>query len=219
MSVLLNVCGLILASQTLPDATMTQFYRQYYHCEIQVLSQNKQETLPVNEPISAYFPSAMQWWPVFTLDQIGSESYQRMIQHGIKPGLILPDEYFGFKQYFKAKKAVHEGAIPLALFQPERPHYFASKAVFSTAIGLRPLGAFVATGWDSLLNLQPAGMYIVQNQNNNQLPLPTREISHNQHYFYHGQLSSTQGNGYQVVVNPDVNVPLDNIRYPQLGVS
>ena len=34
MSNLLNICGIVIASSQYPDATLQQFYRQYYHCEI-----------------------------------------------------------------------------------------------------------------------------------------------------------------------------------------
>ncbi|MDQ9021192.1 hypothetical protein RFI02_08750 [Acinetobacter sichuanensis] len=219
MSVLLNVCGLILSTQTIPDTTLTQFYQQYYQCDIQVLAQEDTTSLAPQYSLSAYFPNVRQWWPVFTIDQVGSASYKRIIQHGIKPGLILPNEYFNIRNYYKAKKAVSEGAIPLALYESRQPHYFASKATFSTAIGLRPLGAFTTTGWDNNLNLQPAGTYIVQNQNNNTLPLPTREILDRSHYFYHAQQNTEQGNGYQVIVNPSTSISLDNIRYPKLGIA
>lgn len=55
-----------------------------------------------------------------------------------------------------------QGAIPIVLFKTEQPQYFAAKATFSTAIGLRPMAAFVSTGWDENLISQPAGSYIVQ---------------------------------------------------------
>lgn len=42
MSNLLNICGIIIASSQYPDATLQQFYRQYYHCEIQA-EQNKKK--------------------------------------------------------------------------------------------------------------------------------------------------------------------------------
>lgn len=42
MSNLLNICGIIIASSQYPDATLQQFYRQYYHCEIKT-EQTKQK--------------------------------------------------------------------------------------------------------------------------------------------------------------------------------
>lgn len=48
------------------------------------------------------------------------------------------------------------------LFKTEQPQYFAAKATFSTAIGLRPMAAFVILGWDENLISQPAGSYIIQ---------------------------------------------------------
>ena len=60
------------------------------------------------------------------------------------------------------KEAVSQGAIPIALYKSEQPQYFAAKATFSTAIGLRPMAAFVSTGWDENLISQTAGSYIIQ---------------------------------------------------------
>lgn len=76
------------------------------------------------------FPYQDTWWPVFTIDQISSESFQKFIHNGIRPGIILPDEVFGFPHYFLLKEAVSQGAIPIVLFKTEQPQYFAAKATF-----------------------------------------------------------------------------------------
>lgn len=94
----------------------------------------------------------------------------------------MPDEVFGFPHYFLLKEAVSQGAIPIVLFKTEQPQYFAAKATFSTAIGLRPMAAFVSTGWDENLISQPAGSYIIQ-LNSANLPLPSREVRQGQHFL------------------------------------
>ncbi len=181
MSNLLNICGIVIASSQYPDATLQQFYRQYYHCEIKA-EQIKAEVQSPSD-LSMFFPYQDTWWPVFTIDQISSESFQKFIHNGIRPGIILPDEVFGFPHYFLLKEAVSQGAIPIVLFKTEQPQYFAAKATFSTAIGLRPMAAFVSTGWDENLISQPAGSYIIQ-LNSANLPLPSREVRQGQHFFY-----------------------------------
>ncbi|WP_373358675.1 hypothetical protein ACEN3H_04885 [Acinetobacter lactucae] len=216
MSNLLNICGIIIASSQYPDATLQQFYRQYYHCEIKA-EQTKTEVQSTDD-LSMFFPYQDTWWPVFTIDQISSDSFQQLIHKGIKPGIILPDEVFSFSHYFLLKEAVSQGAIPIALFKPEQPQYFAAKATFSTAIGLRPLAAFVSKGWDENLISQPAGSYLIQ-FNPSQLPLPSREIKQKQHLFYSVKSFNGHISGYEIIVNPPTDLSVTNIRYPQLGIS
>ena len=98
MSNLLNICGIIIASSQYPDATLQQFYRQYYHCEIKT-EQTKTEVQSTDD-LSMFFPYQDTWWPIFTIDQISSDSFQRLIHKGFKPGIILPDEVFSFSHYF-----------------------------------------------------------------------------------------------------------------------
>lgn len=50
MSNLLNICGIVIASSQYPDATLQQFYRQYYHCEI------KAEQIKVKCKVLTIFP-------------------------------------------------------------------------------------------------------------------------------------------------------------------
>ncbi|MCE5995752.1 hypothetical protein [Acinetobacter nosocomialis] len=216
MSNLLNICGIVIASSQYPDATLQQFYRQYYHCEIKA-EQIKSEVQSSND-LSMFFPYQDTWWPVFTLDQISSESFQKFVHNGIRPGIILPDEVFGFPHFFLLKEAVSQGAIPIVLFKTEQPQYFAAKATFSTAIGLRPMAAFVSTGWDENLISQPAGSYIVQ-LNSSAVPLPSREIRQGQHLFYSAKVFNGHVSGYEIIINPPADLPLSNIRYPQLGIS
>ncbi|HBU89570.1 MAG TPA: hypothetical protein DEF26_18345 [Acinetobacter sp.] len=216
MSNLLNICGIIIASSQYPDGTLQQFYRQYYHCEIKS-EQTKTEVQSMND-LSMFFPSQDTWWPIFTIDQISSDSFQGLIHKGIKPGIILPDEVFSFSHYFLLKEAVSQGAIPIVLFKSEQPQYFAAKATFSTAIGLRPMAAFVSTGWDENLISQTAGSYIVK-FNLKELPLPSREIKQKQHLFYSAKNFNGHVSGYEIIINPPADLPTTNIRYPQLGIS
>lgn len=53
MSNLLNICGIIIASSQYPDATLQQFYRQYYHCEIKT-EQTKTEVQSTDD-LSMFF--------------------------------------------------------------------------------------------------------------------------------------------------------------------
>ncbi|ENX20709.1 hypothetical protein F892_02732 [Acinetobacter vivianii] len=219
MSVLLNICGLLVSTTNFPDTTIQEFYQQYYHCSIQP-AQNQvasQTELPRN--IAALFPQPATWWPVFTSDQLESESFKRLIDKGIKPGVILPNEYFSAIKYYKIKKAVDEGAIPVAFYQMQHSKYFAAKATFSTALGLRPLAALIETGWDENLISQPAGSYIIQSDSPNELRIPARKIQHHQHYFYQAIKDPSQASGYQVVINPPADMPVNNIEYPHLGIS
>jgi len=219
MSVLLNICGLLVSTTNFPDTTIQEFYQQYYHCSIQP-AQNQvasQTELPRN--IAALFPQPATWWPVFTSDQLESESFKRLIDKGIKPGVILPNEYFSTIKYYKIKKAVDEGAIPVAFYQMQHSKYFAAKATFSTALGLRPLAALIETGWDENLISQPAGSYIIQSDSLNELRIPARKIQHHQHYFYQAIKDPSQASGYQVVINPPADMPVNNIEYPHLGIS
>ncbi|OEC89747.1 hypothetical protein [Acinetobacter sp. YK3] len=219
MSVLLNICGLLVSTANFPDTTIREFYQQYYHCSIQP-AQNQvasQTELPRN--IAALFPQPSTWWPVFTSDQLESESFKRLIDKGIKPGVILPNEYFSAIKYYKIKKAVDEGAIPVAFYQMQHSKYFAAKATFSTALGLRPLAALIETGWDENLISQPAGSYIIQSDSPNELRIPARKIQHHQHYFYQAIKDPSQASGYQVVINPPADMPVNNIEYPHLGIS
>jgi len=216
MSNLLNICGIIIASSQYPDTTLQQFYRQYYHCEI--TSEVTKDEVQSSDDLSMFFPYQDTWWPVFTIDQISSDSFQQLIHKGVKPGIILPDEVFGFPHYFLLKEAVSQGAIPIVLFKPEQPQYFAAKATFSTAIGLRPLAAFVSTGWDENLVAQSSGSYIVQ-LNPSKLPLPSREVRRNHHLFYSAKSFNGHISGYEIIINPPTDLPTTNIRYPQLGIS
>lgn len=219
MSVLLNICGLLVSTANFPDSTIREFYQQYYHCSIQP-AQNQvasQTELPRN--IAALFPQPATWWPVFTSDQLESESFKRLIEKGVKPGVILPNEYFSAIKYYKIKKAVNKGAIPVAFYQMQHSKYFAAKATFSTALGLRPLAALIETGWDENLISQPAGSYIIQSDSPNELRIPARKIQHHQHYFYQAIKDPSQASGYQVVINPPADMPVNNIEYPHLGIS
>ena len=139
MSNLLNICGIVIASSQYPDATLQQFYRQYYHCEIKAEQIKAEVQSPSDLPC---FPLQDTWWPVFTIDQISSESFQKFIHNGIRPGIILPDD-IRFSSLFLVKRSSKPRCYSYCAFKTEQPQYFAAKATFSTAIGLRPMAAFV----------------------------------------------------------------------------
>ncbi len=35
MSVIVNICGILVATANFPDQTLQDFYQQYYHCKIE----------------------------------------------------------------------------------------------------------------------------------------------------------------------------------------
>ena len=219
MSVIVNICGMLIATSNFPDTTLQQFYQQYYHCKIERSYDETSTHIQPAQAVAQLFPQPPTWWPVFTADQLKSDSFRLLIDQGIKPGVILPNEYFSLLDYFRIKKAVNEGAIPVAIYQIKHSKYFAAKATFSTALGLRPLAAIIQTGWDENLISQPAGSYIVQNDETGSLDLPARAIQHHQHYFYNATTNAGQSSGYQVIINPPADMPVNNIEYPQLGIS
>ena len=219
MSVIVNICGMLIATSNFPDTTLQQFYQQYYHCKIERSYDETSTHIQPAQAVAQLFPQPPTWWPVFTADQLKSDSFRLLIDQGIKPGVILPNEYFSLLDYFRIKKAVNEGAIPVAIYQIKHSKYFAAKATFSTALGLRPLAAIIQTGWDENLISQPAGSYIVQSDEEGDLDLPARAIQHHQHYFYNATTNAGQSSGYQVIINPPADIPVNNIEYPQLGIS
>jgi hypothetical protein len=218
MSVIVNICGILVATANFPDQTLQDFYQQYYHCKIERRYDDSLTQIQSTQAIPHFFSKPPTWWPIFTSDQLQSASFQKLVEHGIKPGVILPNEYFSLIDYIRIKKAVSEGAIPVAYYQMKQSRYFASKATFSTAIGLRPLVAFVQTGWDENIISQPAGSYIIQSQDDD-LNIPARAIQRKQQYFYNATTDATLSSGYQVIINPPENMSLNNIEYPQLGIS
>jgi len=219
MSVILNICGMLISASHFPDATLQSFYQQYYHCQIERSAYETSTQIQSASSVSQLFPQTSTWWPIFTVDQLQSASFKNLIQNDIKPGIILPNEYFSIVDYYKIKKAVSQGAIPIAVYQMKYSKYFAAKATFSTAIGLRPLAAIVETGWDENLIAQPAGNYIIQSDDSNELNVPARMIQHRQQYFYQATTDVTQNSGYQIIVNPPVDISLNHIAYPHLGIS
>lgn len=219
MSVIVNICGMLIATSNFPDTTLQQFYQQYYHCKIERSYDETSTHIQPAQAVAQLFPQPPTWWPVFTADQLKSDSFRLLIDQGIKPGVILPNEYFSLLDYFRIKKAVNKGAIPVAIYQMKHSKYFAAKATFSTALGLRPLAAIIQTGWDENLISQPAGSYIVQSDEEGDLDLPARAIQHHQHYFYSATTNAGQSSGYQVIINPPADIPVNNIEYPQLGIS
>ena len=219
MSVIVNICGMLIATSNFPDTTLQQFYQQYYHCKIERSYDETSTHIQPAQAVAQLFPQPPTWWPVFTADQLNSDSFRLLIDQGIKPGVILPNEYFSLLDYFRIKKAVNEGAIPVAIYQIKHSKYFAAKATFSTALGLRPLSAIIQTGWDENLISQPAGSYIVQSDEEGDLDLPAHAIQHHQHYFYNATTNAGQSSGYQVIINPPADIPVNNIEYPQLGIS
>ncbi len=94
MSNLLNICGIVIASSQYPDATLQQFYRQYYHCEIKA-EQIKAEVQSPSD-LSMFFPYQDTWWPVFTIDQIALKVSKSLSITELDPALSCQTKYSVF---------------------------------------------------------------------------------------------------------------------------
>lgn len=222
MSLYINACNIFIASlQQLPDPTLQQIYQQTLNCSITQVHTTTSVNLPsiAVSQINNFFPHEIYWWPVYTTDEINSKSFRRVISSGIKPGIILSNEHLSFKQYQKAKYAVLQGAIPVLEYAPQYTASFSNKAMFYTALGLRPLAAYIPTGWNPNVLSRPKGTYIFQNTKKNEFPLPTREIFFQGHNLYAAQASSYNLTGTQIVINPPDDMPLNNIIYPKFNIS
>ena len=222
MSLLLNVCGAFLVSvQHFPDPTLQQIYKQEYGCNFTIQPTNSDEKLPLHRTrdVHLFFPTQNTWWPLYSLDHINSKSFDRMLENGIKPGVIIPSTV-SWGYYKKLKSAVERGAIPILEYDLANPTHFSSEATLATAFGLRPVAAYVPEGWDPNLLTQPQGTYLIQHTRGvGQLPLPAREIKFNQLTLY---VTTTKDHlivGKQIILNPEENVPLHNIEAPQFGLS
>ena len=90
MSVIVNICGMLIATSNFPDTTLQQFYQQYYHCNIERSYDEMSTQIQSAQAVAQLFPQPPTWWPVFTVDQLNSESFKLLTDHGIKPGVILP---------------------------------------------------------------------------------------------------------------------------------
>ncbi|OTG78483.1 hypothetical protein B9T33_14295 [Acinetobacter sp. ANC 5054] len=231
MSLLLNICGVIVSVQQFPDQALQQIYQQEYHCPIVQIDKNQASSntdvhvpaqeIPVQaaDQINRYFPAENAWWPLYSLDQVKSNSFKQMIARGIYPGVILPQENFTWGQYKNAKYAVLQGAIPVIEYKHTDPHYFASKAIFATALGMRPMAAYIPAGWDPNILMQPKGSYIIQHFSNAQLPMPARASKLNDLTFYNATTNTQTASGMQIIVNPPDSLPIENIRYPDFGIA
>lgn len=222
MSLYINACNLFITSlQQLPDPALQAIYQQELNCQIsqvKMVTPSNLQTIPVDK-INSFFPHEIHWWPLYTVNDTESKSFKSMISSGIKPGIILSDEHLSLKQYQKAKYAVLQGAIPVLEYDPNHAEYFNTKAMFYTALGLRPLAAYISSGWDSNILSHPQGTYIIKNNEYNNFPLPAREIHFKNHNFYAAQTGSQLPAGIQIIVNPIDDIPLQNITYPQFGIA
>ncbi|PVZ85243.1 hypothetical protein C9426_20395 [Serratia sp. S1B] len=218
MNYTLQLCSLLINTSHVPDVMLKQFYQQYYQCPIVQLAQPTRKPDIAPEQVSMLFPAQSYWWPVFTIDQIGSASFQRVLHQKIRPGVLVSYTGFSPLTYWKVKQAVDQGAIPLFEFSTERPAAFSSHAVIASAMGIRPLGVYSTSGWTPMLLALPKGLYVIEAQPQ-QLPLPSREIQFGNHYFYNANQYSGQNIGMNVIVNPPKNIVLSNVRYPKLGIA
>ena len=217
MSHFLHVCGLVVSVNTLPDPVLSSYYQQYYQCELKTVDPvQQQDSLDIKQ-IPAYFPAPRKLWPVFSFDQIHYETYQNMKNQGIKPGLIIPENFMKPSIYFQIKQEVSEGAIPILDLSSIEPKRFRGLATLATSAGLRPMAAYIQDGWNPNLKTLPAGLYIVQ-ANPGQLPLPARLIQSGQQQFYTAY-PQTAFNGTGIILNPQGPLAENEIAYPELGIS
>lgn len=222
MSILLNICGAFLVSvQHFPDPTLQKIYKQEYGCSFEIQPASPDEKLSIHRTreIHVFFPSQSTWWPLYSYDQINSTSFNRMLENGIKPGIIIPSTV-NWAYYRTLKSAVQRGAVPVLEYRLEDPDYFSSEATLATAFGLRPVAAYVPDGWDANLLIQPKGTYLIQHTRGiGQLPLPAREIKFNQLTLYATTTKDHLIVGKQIILNPADTVPLHNIQTPEFGLS
>lgn len=217
MNHLLHVCGLIISINTLPDPVLSSYYQQYYQCELKEVDSVQAEQSSDITQIPAHFPASRKLWPVFSLDQLQYETYQTMKNQGIKPGLIIPENFMKPSIYFQIKQEVSEGAIPILDLSSIEPKRFRGLATLATSAGLRPMAAYIQDGWNPNLKTLPAGLYIVQ-ANPGQLPLPARLIQSGQQQFYTAY-PQTAFNGTGIILNPQAPLAESEIAYPELGIS
>lgn len=221
MSILLNVCGaLIVSLQHFPDQAQREIYQQEYQCELRAQPLTTElDSPPIHRTrnIHLFFPYPNSWWPLYTLDQVNSDSINRMLDNDIKPGVIVPTK-MTWRHYKDLKYVIERGAIPIIEYKQADPEYFAAKAVLATAFGVRPLAAYLPDGWDPNIFTQPSGTYFVQS-NPNTLPLPARKTHYKQHVLYNTTYMDSLIVGNQAVINPPINAPLNNIQYPELNLS
>lgn len=218
MNTLINICGLLISVSTLPDPVLSSYYQKYYNCPLITVNN---PNLTVNsdiQQIPEQFPTEKNLWPIFTIDQIDSKNFNTMIKQGIKPGLLLPENFMHPLIYFRIKKEVDKGAIPILDLSTVEPARFNGLATLATSVGLRPMGAYVAGGWNPLLKVLPAGLYIVQ-ANAGQIPLPARPIQSQKQLFYSAYTHSYGFNGTGILLNPQGNILPQDLHYPKLGIS
>lgn len=217
MNHLLHVCGLIISVNTLPDPVLSSYYQQYYQCEIKEVDSVQAEQSSDITQIRAHFPASRKLWPVFSFDQLQYETYQTMKNQGIKPGLIIPENFMKPSIYFQIKQEVSDGAIPILDLSSIEPKRFRGLATLATSAGLRPMAAYIQDGWNPNLKTLPAGLYIIQ-ANHGQLPLPARLIQSGQQQFYTAY-PQTAFNGTGIILNPQTPLSENEIAYPELGIS
>jgi hypothetical protein len=140
-----------------------------------------------------------------------------MKNQGIKPGLIIPENFMKPSIYFQIKQEVSDGAIPILDLSSIEPKRFRGLATLATSAGLRPMAAYIQDGWNPNLKTLPAGLYIIQ-ANHGQLPLPARLIQSGQQQFYTAY-PQTAFNGTGIILNPQVPLAESEIAYPELGIS
>jgi len=218
MSTLIYVCGLLLSVSTLPDSTLSSYYQTYYDCPLRSANTLESKNVSSIYQIPEHFPTERKLWPVFTVDQVHSKNFKQIMDQGIKPGLLIPENFMNPLIYFQLKRQINRGAIPLLDFSSVEPSRFNSLATLATSAGLRPMGAYVHDGWNPLLKTLPKGLYIIQ-ANEGQIPLPALSIQSGQHLFYTAYSNSYGFNGTGILLNPEGNLSNEDINYPVLGIG
>ena len=94
MSNLLNICGIIIASSQYPDATLQQFYRQYYHCEIK--TEHTKTEVQSTDDLSMFFPYQDTWWPILQLTRSARIAFNDLFIKGSNPALYCQMKFSVF---------------------------------------------------------------------------------------------------------------------------
>ncbi len=223
--VLLAVCGITLGP--LPEAppVLASFYSEQYGCTPEVRADFSGDPV-ARVDLPSFFPAEHAWWPVFTEDQISSPGYRHLIDAGIKPGIMLPENSLDLLSpatFMRYRQAMRDGAVPVQAMSHASPDAYGAKATFAAAMGVRPLAALVTDGWSDNLLAQAPGSYLIDHRATagyNGLPLPPRDNRLGDSHFYYANARAAHGGGYSIIINPvitDASVP--GIRYPELGIS
>ncbi len=222
----LNLCGILLQPVLAPSPVLEAIYHDSYGCTLESGEASSSTTTVTVSPTKLYrfFPGQPTYWPVFDISQIHQEDYNRYIDAGIKPGIILPSSLtkaMSLKNYWKLRDATKDGAIVIVQGSTFNSKELYASATFASAIGLRPQLFLKNNHLDSLFVNFDSGNYIFNNENyTHHLPVPNGiHTVHNKNVIPMSTYK-TYGNGIQAILNPKFDqLIVENTEYPPLGVE